>query len=67
MATAEMPPGTRPPAGLPLEPEMHPLVQNEHTLVSVGEALGSVVLSASTRKAGGSASLPGSPCFSSWE
>ena len=46
MATAEMPPpGTRPPAGLPLEPEMHPLVLNKHDLVSVGEALSSVVLS----------------------
>src|SRR5579871_4997994 len=40
-----MPPGTRPPPGLPLEPEMHPLVQNKHDLVSVGDALGSVVLS----------------------
>jgi Ni/Fe-hydrogenase subunit HybB-like protein len=47
VATAEMPPGTRPPAGLPLEPEMHALVQNKHDLVSVGEMLGSVVL---TRK-----------------
>jgi Ni/Fe-hydrogenase subunit HybB-like protein len=46
VATAELPPpGTRPPPGLPLEPEMHPLVENKHNLVSVGEALGSVVLS----------------------
>ena len=34
MATAELPPGTRPPAGLPLEPEMHPLVENNHDLVA---------------------------------
>ena len=45
MATADLlPPGAaRPPAGLPLEPEMHSLVQKEHTLTSVGEALGSEV------------------------
>ena len=40
MAIAELPPGARPPAGLPLEPEMHPLVEKGHDLVSVGEALG---------------------------
>jgi molybdopterin-containing oxidoreductase family membrane subunit len=30
---------------MPLEPEMHPLVQNKHDLVSVGDAIGGVVLS----------------------
>ncbi len=29
---------------LPLEPEMHPLVLNKHDLVSVGDAIGNVVL-----------------------
>lgn len=43
--TVELDHRKRPPAdsGLPLEPEMHPLVQRPHTLVSVGEALGEVV------------------------
>jgi len=44
VAIAELPPGTRPPEGLPLEPEMHPLVQNKHGLVSIGDAIGGVVL-----------------------
>lgn len=44
MATAELPSYTRPPAGMPLEPELHPLVENKHGLVSVGDALGEVVL-----------------------
>ncbi|HEY2910859.1 MAG TPA: hypothetical protein VGI99_11475, partial [Gemmataceae bacterium] len=35
--------GYRPASDLPLEPEMHPLVQNKHDLVSVGTAIGSVV------------------------
>jgi len=33
----------RPKSDLPLEPEMHPLVQNNHDLMSVGNAIGSVV------------------------
>ena len=33
----------RPASDLPLEPEMHPLVQNNHDLTSVGNAIGSVV------------------------
>ena len=56
------PPGTRPPEGLPLEPEMHPLVQNKHDLVSIGDAIGGVVLADGIRAAGGSASWPASPC-----
>ena len=42
MATAELPPARS--TELPLEPEMHPLVQNKHDLVSVGDAIGEVVL-----------------------
>ena len=34
----------RPERQLPLEPEMHPLVRNKHDLVSVGDAIGDVVL-----------------------
>jgi Ni/Fe-hydrogenase subunit HybB-like protein len=34
----------KPGTDLPLEPEMWPLVQNKHDLVSVGEAVGGVVL-----------------------
>jgi Ni/Fe-hydrogenase subunit HybB-like protein len=42
VATAELPPARS--TELPLEPEMHPLVQNKHDLVSVGDAIGEVVL-----------------------
>jgi molybdopterin-containing oxidoreductase family membrane subunit len=41
VATAEVPARN---TDLPLEPEMHPLVQNKHDLVSVGDAIGNVVL-----------------------
>ena len=45
MATAEARTQPKPGRdGMPLEPEMLPLVVNQHTLVSVGEAIGSVVL-----------------------
>ncbi|AMV24514.1 Polysulfide reductase, NrfD [Gemmata sp. SH-PL17] len=47
MATAELPPARS--TELPLEPEMHPLVKSVHTgqphnLVTVGDAIGNVVL-----------------------
>ena len=42
VATAELPPARS--TELPLEPEMHPLVLNKHDLVSVGNAIGNVVL-----------------------
>ena len=55
MATAEdtlvhnrRPPGMH---DLPLEPEMHPLVRNKHDLVSVGDAIGNVVLAGKHPKA----------------
>ena len=44
MATAEATTPYKPQLDLPLEPEMHPLVQNKHDLVSIGEAIGGVVL-----------------------
>ena len=44
MATAETTTPYKPPSDLPLEPEMHPLVQHKHDLVSIGEAIGGVVL-----------------------
>ena len=48
MATAELPPARS--TELPLEPEMHPLIKSgytgqPHDLVSVGDAIGNVVLS----------------------
>ena len=48
MATAERPPARS--TELPLEPEMHPLIKSgytgqPHDLVSVGDAIGNVVLS----------------------